>query len=218
MWGVKSKIEVFLRKLSRSSVLHGDMAPRNPIHLQGMFNQRPPAPCCRTVWSVDTVNEYIQSHLSLVYLYLKDLSMKLVMLLANSNASRASDLASVSNSSQKPYPLLISFWKPHKPDTSASKDKWAPHQGRHQHRNFQSTFIMIKSSSFISCKDARGAVNILDMAGWFQKSTFERFDYKPVESLWDLQFHESCWCTLQYYAIPYRQPENYVKVYTLIPK
>ena len=29
--GAKSKIEVFQRKLSRSSVLHGDMAPRNPI-------------------------------------------------------------------------------------------------------------------------------------------------------------------------------------------
>ena len=27
----KSKIEVFQRKLSKSSVLHGDMAPRNPI-------------------------------------------------------------------------------------------------------------------------------------------------------------------------------------------
>ena len=33
--GVKSKIEVFQRKLSRSSVLHGDMALRNPTHLLG---------------------------------------------------------------------------------------------------------------------------------------------------------------------------------------
>ena len=33
--GVKSKIEVFLRKLSRSSALHGGMAPKNPTHLPG---------------------------------------------------------------------------------------------------------------------------------------------------------------------------------------
>ena len=33
--GVKSKIEIFLRKLSRSSALHGGMAPKNPTHLPG---------------------------------------------------------------------------------------------------------------------------------------------------------------------------------------
>ena len=38
------------------------------------------------------------------------------------------------------YPLLISFWKPHKPDTSASISRWIKEllakAGRHQHRNF----------------------------------------------------------------------------------
>ena len=63
--------------------------------LQGMFNQRPLAPCYKTIWSVDTVIEYIQSHLSLADLSLKELAMKLVTLLALSNASRASDLASL---------------------------------------------------------------------------------------------------------------------------
>ena len=33
--GIKPKIEVFQRKLSRSFALHGDMALRNPIHLPG---------------------------------------------------------------------------------------------------------------------------------------------------------------------------------------
>ena len=45
--------------------------------------------------TVDTVIEYIQSNLSSADLSLKDLSVKLVTLLALGNASRASDLASL---------------------------------------------------------------------------------------------------------------------------
>lgn len=162
MSGIKSKIEVFQRKLSRSSAHHEDMAPRNPIHLpaqsgfggavkgvpipfqqysssywvykdpiqgekatinsyrsalsatlslieghqegqyplvcwllQGMFNQRPLAP-------------HLQNGLEC----LKDLSMKLVMLLALNNASRASLLTFVLNSShQKVYILHPKAYK-----------------------------------------------------------------------------------------------------------
>lgn len=80
--------------------------------LQGMFNQRPPAPRYRTVWSVDTVIKYIQSHLSLTDLSLKNLSIKLVMLLALSNASTASDLASLDIRFQQFSPEGVRFFIP----------------------------------------------------------------------------------------------------------
>ena len=60
--------------------------------LQGMFNQRPPAPRYQSVWNVGVVIGHIQSQSQLMDLPLKELSKRLVVLLALSNASRSSDL------------------------------------------------------------------------------------------------------------------------------
>ena len=60
--------------------------------MQGIFNSRPPRPKYRSVWNVDTVVVYIQSMELSDKLSLKDLSWKLVTLMALTNADRASDL------------------------------------------------------------------------------------------------------------------------------
>ena len=60
--------------------------------LQGMFNQRPPAPKYKGVWSVSTVLHFVSKQLSTEGLTLKQLSKKLAVLLALTNASRSSDL------------------------------------------------------------------------------------------------------------------------------
>ena len=60
--------------------------------LQGMFNQRPPAPRYQSVWNVGVVIRHIQSQSQLTDLPLKEVSKRLVVLLALSNASRSSDL------------------------------------------------------------------------------------------------------------------------------
>ena len=83
--------------------------------------------------------------------------------------------------SNEPSPLLISFWKPHKPVTLALISRWIKELLTNtETQKCQRTFI--KSGVFINCKDARDSTaDILDMAGWSRKSTFERFYYKPVE-------------------------------------
>ena len=63
--------------------------------LQGMFNKRPPAPRYNSVWSVETVLFFIKRSMASKDLSLKDLSRKTVVLLALSNASRASDLTAL---------------------------------------------------------------------------------------------------------------------------
>ena len=60
--------------------------------LQGMFNQRPPAPKYKSVWSVSTVLDFVSKKLSTESLSLKQLSKKLAVLLALTNASCSSDL------------------------------------------------------------------------------------------------------------------------------
>ena len=77
-----------------------------------MFNQRPPAPHYKTVWCVDTVVQYIGSTFASADLSLKNLSMKLVMLMALSNASRASDLASLDIRFQQFTPEGVKFFVP----------------------------------------------------------------------------------------------------------
>ena len=57
-----------------------------------MFNQRPPAPRYQSVWNVGVVIRHIQSQSQLTDLPLKEVSRRLVVLLALSNASRTSDL------------------------------------------------------------------------------------------------------------------------------
>ena len=60
--------------------------------LQGMFNQRPPAPKYQEVWDVGLVVKYIQDGPRTADLSLKELSKRTVTLLALCNASRASDI------------------------------------------------------------------------------------------------------------------------------
>lgn len=60
--------------------------------LQGMFNQRPPAPRYDSVLSVTTVLHLVSEQLSKENLTLKQLSKKLAVLLALTNASRSSDI------------------------------------------------------------------------------------------------------------------------------
>ena len=60
--------------------------------MQGIFNSRPPKPKYRSVWNVDTVVVHTQSMEPSDKLSLKDLSWKLVTLMALTNADRASDL------------------------------------------------------------------------------------------------------------------------------
>ena len=60
--------------------------------LQGMFNTRPPKPKSSLVWNVDTVVTHIKNRPASEELSLKELSQKVVTLLALTNADRASDL------------------------------------------------------------------------------------------------------------------------------
>ena len=60
--------------------------------LQGMFNERPPAPRYQQVWDVSLVVRYFQAGQPTSELTLKELSKKLVTLLALCNAIRASDI------------------------------------------------------------------------------------------------------------------------------
>ena len=60
--------------------------------LQGMFNQTSPAPHYQSIWNVGVVIRHIQSQSQLTDLPLKEVSKRLVVLLALSNASKSSDL------------------------------------------------------------------------------------------------------------------------------
>ena len=60
--------------------------------LKGAFNSRPPQPRYTETWDVAKVTRYIQSKGCNADLSLKDISMKLAMLLALTLASRSSDL------------------------------------------------------------------------------------------------------------------------------
>ena len=60
--------------------------------LQGMYNARPPRPKHTTIWNVDQVIGHIRPRPPSKDLDLKELSYKLVTLLALANADRASDI------------------------------------------------------------------------------------------------------------------------------
>ena len=60
--------------------------------MQGVFNSRPPCPKYSTTWNVDVVINYLQSLGPSELLSLKDLSLKLVVLMALTSANRSSDL------------------------------------------------------------------------------------------------------------------------------
>ena len=63
--------------------------------MQGIFNSRPPKPRYSFVWDVNTVISYMDAMPPNEKLSLKNLSAKLVMLMALCNADRSSDLIAV---------------------------------------------------------------------------------------------------------------------------
>jgi hypothetical protein len=63
--------------------------------LKGVYNLRPPAPKHTTTWDVDTVLDYLNGLPDNACLDLQQLSHKLTMLLALTNADRCSDLAAL---------------------------------------------------------------------------------------------------------------------------
>ena len=70
--------------------------------LKGVYNLRPPAPKYTTTWDVDTVLDYLSNLPDNESLSLQQLSHKLTMLLALTNADRCSDLAAL-NLSYRTY-------------------------------------------------------------------------------------------------------------------
>ena len=77
--------------------------------LQGMFNKRPPAPRYNSVWSVEIVLFFIKRSMASKDLSLKDPSRMTVVLLALSNASRASDLTALDMCFQQFSPEGVLF-------------------------------------------------------------------------------------------------------------
>ena len=70
----------------------GSMIGKHPIicrFMQGIFNSRPPKPRYSFVWDVNTVISYMDTMPPNKKLSLKDLSAKLVMLMALCNADRS---------------------------------------------------------------------------------------------------------------------------------
>ena len=72
--------------------------PMLACFLKGVFNLRPPAPKYTTTWAVNVVLSYFNSLPGNDHLDLHQLSHKLTMLLALTNADRCLDLASLDRS------------------------------------------------------------------------------------------------------------------------
>ena len=205
--------------------------------LQGVFNRRPPAPRYTGMWNVSTVVSHILEMPS--DLSLKELSKKLAMLLALSNASRSSDLHALdlryrvfceggvtfkiptltktrrsgppkevsfaafeqeptlcpvvtlkqyedrtasfrhSDNSQR---LFLSFWKPHKPVSSATIARWLKellHDADIDTDTFKAHSTRSAASSAAKCA-GMSTTDLLKLAGWTRTSTFERFYHKPI--------------------------------------
>ena len=77
--------------------------------LQGMFNTRPPKPKSSLVWNVDTVVTHIKNRPASEELSLKELSQKVVTLLALTNADRASDLYLLTLSHRRYHEDRVTF-------------------------------------------------------------------------------------------------------------
>jgi hypothetical protein len=77
--------------------------------VQGMFNQRPPARRYQEVWDVSLVVRHIRSGPPTAELVLKELSKRLVILLALCNASRASDFRALDTRFKQPIGGGIKF-------------------------------------------------------------------------------------------------------------
>lgn len=75
--------------------IDGVLVGKHPIvsrFMQGVFNSRPPCPKYSTTWNVDVVINYLHSLGPSDHLSLKNLSLKLAVLMALTSANRSSDL------------------------------------------------------------------------------------------------------------------------------
>ena len=137
-------------------------------------------------------------------------------------------LTSVSNSSQEPYPLLISFWKPHKPDTSASISRWI---NELLTKAGSINTEIFKGHSSWSRAAASSAARMQGVR-WTFWTWLDGHENQPLKdsiiSLWNSDLTDPCeiynfmslvgvLCnTMQYHMVGY--PTWNVKVYALIPK
>ena len=91
-----STVNTYRSAISMSHVsVEGVVVGKHPTVcrlMQGIFNSRPPKPKYKSVWDVDVVVTYIRSMEPSEQLSIKDLSWKLVTLMALTNTDRASDL------------------------------------------------------------------------------------------------------------------------------
>ena len=64
--------------------------------MKGIYNKRPPEPKYNQVWNIDIVLEYLKAYKHVKDLSLKDLTLKLVSLIALSTAARVDTLCKLS--------------------------------------------------------------------------------------------------------------------------
>ncbi|VDI21258.1 Hypothetical predicted protein [Mytilus galloprovincialis] len=210
--------------------------------MAGVFNERAPLPRYTKTWDVDIVLKFISSMGSNKNLSLKELTLKLTMLLALTSASRSSDiqkldmdymnvrtneiiftmvkLTKTRKTGSQPYQitflapsrrmtifnvvqcildyidktvslrpnecnqLIISFIKPHKPVKSCTIAHWLK-------RMLESAGI---DTDIFKPHSTRGASTskankfgvsikqIMNIANWRSRGTFEKFYHKPLET------------------------------------
>ena len=80
--------------------------------MQGVFNSRPPCPKYSTTWNVDVVINYLHSLGPSEHLSLKNLSLKLVVLMALTSANRSSDLHALDLNFRRYTPEGVNFVLP----------------------------------------------------------------------------------------------------------
>lgn len=80
--------------------------------MQGIFNSRPPQPRYQHIWDVQLVLSFLGSWGDSKSLSLKDLSAKLVTLLALSNANRTSELKALDLKFRRYFPDCVRFTLP----------------------------------------------------------------------------------------------------------
>ena len=85
---------------------------KHPIVSRGAFNSQPPGPKYSTTWNVDVVINYLYSLSPSELLSLKDLSLKLVVLMALTSANRSSDLHALDLNFRRYTPEGVIFTLP----------------------------------------------------------------------------------------------------------
>ena len=84
----------------------------------------------------------------------------------------------------EPTPLFISFWKPHKPVSSPSIDRWMKELLKEAGVDTKVFKAHLTRAASTSTEIAQGVsmADIMNMAGWSRQSTFERFYYKSIQN------------------------------------